>query len=223
MSSNQEEIDVIVADDHKIFRIGMVSTLRSIKRVRSISQAQNGQEAIDLLTQHTPADIIFMDIKMPVLNGIDATKLINKQFPNVKVIAVSMFDDQEFVTEMIGNGAAAYLLKNTDRDEINEAMETVLQGEQYYSRDVSDSLLRQLLSKSKTPPNDDGTYPITAREKQILIFICREFSNREIAEQLFISARTVEGHRNRLLQKTNSKNTAGLVAYAMKHFIWDGN
>jgi DNA-binding NarL/FixJ family response regulator len=218
----QEGLRVIVADDHKIFRVGMVSTLKSIKSIQYICQAQNGQEVLDILKKE-PIDIIFMDIKMPVMNGIEATKELMKEYPQIKVIAVSMFDDQEFVTEMLGNGAAAYLLKNTDRDEIQEAINTVLRGEQYYSRDVSESLFRQLLQKSKTPQFEDGTYPITEREKEILILICKEFSNREIAEQLFISSRTVEGHRNRLLHKTNSKNTAGLVAYAMKHRVWDGN
>src|SRR5580765_6691328 len=109
----KEELDVLVADDHKIFRVGMVSTLKSIKRVKSILQAQNGQEVIDLIRKET-VDIIFMDIKMPVMNGIEATKEVKKENPEIKIIAVSMFDDQEFVTEMFGNGASAYLLKNTD-------------------------------------------------------------------------------------------------------------
>jgi DNA-binding NarL/FixJ family response regulator len=166
-------------------------------------------------------DVIFMDIKMPVMNGIEATKEIKKEHPAVKVMAVSMYDDQEFILEMFFHGACAYLLKNTDRDEITEAIDTVLKGEQYYSRDVSESLYKQLLTKSKTPQHDDGTYHISEREKQVLILICQEFSNKEMAEQLFISPRTIEGHRNRLLHKTNSKNTAGLVAYAIRHHIWD--
>lgn len=199
----------------------MVATLRSIKRVHAIHQAQNGMEVLELLNRE-PVDIIFMDIKMPVMNGIEATKNVKAKHPDVKVIAVSMFDDQEFVTEMFGNGASAYLLKNTDRDEITEAIETVLSGEQYYSRDVSEALFKQLLTKSKVPQYDDGTYPLTEREKQVLILICKEFSNREIADQLFVSSRTVEGHRNRLVHKTNSKNTAGLVAYAIRHKFWDG-
>lgn len=218
----QHGLHVIVADDHKIFRVGMVATLRTLKKVLTIQQAQNGLEVLDLMKKE-PADLIFMDIKMPNMNGIEATKIIKNDYPHTKIIAVSMFDDQEFVTEMFGNGASAYLLKNTDRDEISEAIDAVMNDEQYYSRDVSEALFKQLLTKSKTPQLDDGTYSLTEREKQILILICREFSNREIAGQLFVSARTVEGHRNRLLHKTNSKNTAGLVSYAMKHRVWDGN
>ena len=217
----QEEIQVIVADDHKIFRVGMVSTLKSIKRVQTIRQAQNGSEVLTLLKEQ-PADIIFMDIKMPEMNGIETTKAVKKEYPDTKIIAVTMFDDQEFVTEMFGSGASAYLLKNTDRDEIIDAIETVLRGEQYYSRDVSESMFKQLLLKSKSTQYEDGTYPLTEREKQVMILICKEFSNKEIAEQLFLSSRTVEGHRNRLLHKTNSKNTAGLVAYAIRHGVWDG-
>lgn len=214
-------ITVIVADDHKIFRVGMAAILSSIGWVKNIQQAKHGAEALELLEKKV-ADIVFMDIKMPVMDGIEATKIIHQQYPTVKVIAVSMFDDQEFVTEMFANGASAYLLKNTDRDEISEAMETVMQGEQYYSRDVSEALFKQLLLKNKAPKYDDGTYPITEREKQVLVLICKEFSNREIAAQLFVSTRTVEGHRNRLLHKTNSKNTAGLVAYAIRQKIWQG-
>ncbi|HUM45821.1 MAG TPA: response regulator transcription factor [Chitinophagales bacterium] len=217
-----QALNVMVADDHKIFRIGMVATLKSIKRVHSIHQAQNGAEVLELLEKE-PVDLIFMDIKMPVMNGIEATKTLKGKYPGVKVIAVSMFDDQEFVSEMFTHGATAYLLKNTDRDEINEAIETVMRGEQYYSRDVSEALFKQLLTKSKAPKNEDGTYPLTEREKQVLLLVCKEYSNREIAEQLFVSARTVEGHRNRLVHKTNSKNTAGLVAYAIRQKLWDGH
>ncbi|MBA2423187.1 MAG: response regulator transcription factor [Chitinophagales bacterium] len=215
-----QPLRVIVADDHHIFRVGMVATLRTIKKIETIQQAQNGAEALDLVRKDQ-IDVIFMDIKMPVMNGIEATKIIRKEYPSVKVMAVSMYDDQEFIIDMFIHGACAYLLKNTDHDEITEAIETVLRGEQYYSRDVSESLFKQLLTKNKTPQNEDGTYQISEREKEVLILICKEFSNREMAEHLFISPRTIEGHRNRLLQKTNSKNTAGLVTYAIRHHIWD--
>lgn len=221
MEIKEHAVKVIVADDHKIFRVGMVSTLESIGEVTSVRQAQNGLEVLDLM-RNEPADIIFMDIKMPGMNGIEATKFVKNEFPKVKIIAVSMFDDPEFVAEMFTHGASAYLLKNTDRDEIEEAMETTLAGEQYYSRDVSESLFRKLISKSRTLPNEDGTYPISNREREVLLLICKEYSNREIARQLSLSSRTIEGHRNRLLHKTNSKNTAGLVLYAIKRGIWDG-
>jgi DNA-binding NarL/FixJ family response regulator len=211
-------ISVLVADDHKIFRLGMVSTLKSIPLVKNIFEAENGLKAVEMAEMHLP-DIIFMDIRMPVMNGIEATAAIKKKNDKVKVIALSMFDDNEFLSEMFSNGASAYLLKNTDSDEIREAMEVVLINEHYFSRDISEAMLNTLLNNQRAPKNLDGSFILSNREKQILQLVCDGMSNKEIAEQLQISTRTVEGHRARLNYKTNSKNAADLINYALRHHL----
>jgi DNA-binding NarL/FixJ family response regulator len=207
---------ILVVDDHKIFRLGLVSTLRAIPGVETIIEAENGLMALDTI-QKEKVDIVFMDIRMPVMNGIDATAAIKKLNSGVKVIALTMFDDNEYLSEMFTNGASGYLLKNTDADEIREAMETVLLDEKYFSREISESMLNALLNKQNAPRHGDGSFMISQREKQILLMVCDGLSNKEIAEKLQISSRTVEGHRARLLYKTQCKNTAELVNYANRN------
>ena len=196
----------------------MVSTLKSIPLVKNIFEAENGLKAVEMAEKHLP-DVIFMDIRMPVMNGIDATAAIKKKNEKVKVIALSMFDDNEFLSEIFSKGASAYLLKNTDSDEIREAMEAVLLDEHYFSRDISESMLKTLLNNQRAPKNFDGSFELSNREKQILQHICDGMSNKEIAERLQLSTRTVEGHRARLNYKTNSKNAADLVNYAIRHHL----
>lgn len=211
-------LKILVVDDHKIFRIGMVSTLRSIPYVRHIYEAENGLKAMELIAAH-PVDIIFMDVRMPVMNGMETTAAVKKSFPEIKIIALTMFDDQEFISEMFHNGASGYLLKNTDADEIRDAIDTVMTNENYFSCDISESMLTGLLEKQKAPRLSDGTFVTTEREKQVLRLICRGLNTRQIGEELGISPRTVDGHRSRLLYKTNSRNTAELVNYAIRNLL----
>jgi DNA-binding NarL/FixJ family response regulator len=212
------DISVLVVDDHKIFRLGMVSTLRSIERVKTIFEAENGMKAVEIAQKH-PVDVVFMDIRMPIMNGIQATVEIKKRNEKIKVIALSMFDDNEFLSEMFTNGASAYLLKNTDADEIREAIDAVMLDEHYFSRDISESMLNNLLNSQRAPKDVDGSFMLSNREKEILRYVCDGLSNKEIAEQLQISTRTVEGHRARLHYKTNCKNAAELINYAMRHHL----
>jgi DNA-binding NarL/FixJ family response regulator len=209
-------LQVMVVDDHKIFRIGMVSILQAIPGVRKIYEAENGAKAVEQVASHS-IDVVLMDIRMPVMNGLEATSLILKSKPGVKVVALTMFDDSEFLSEMFNRGASGYLLKNTDAEEIQDAIETVLAGESYFSRDITEAMLTQLLSVQQAPRFHDGTFVPTGREKQILKLICDGLSAREIGETLGISPRTVEGHRSRILYKTNCRNIAELVKYAIRN------
>lgn len=209
-------LSVLLVDDHKIFRLGMAGTLKAIPGVKQIAEAENGLKALEYIRKHH-VDLVFMDIRMPVMNGMEATAALQKEFPKVKVIALTMFNDQEFLSEMFGNGAAGYLLKNTDAEEIKEAIETVMAGDHYFSREITESILNHLLSKQQAPRYLDGGYVPTDREKQVLSLICDGHNTREIAEKLGISPRTVEGHRARLLYKSHCRNVAELVQFALKN------
>ncbi len=210
---------VLITDDHKIFRIGMAATLKSIDGIINVLEADNGLQALEIVKKER-VDIVFMDIRMPGIDGIETTCLIKELKPELKVIALSMFSDHSYVCEMFSKGASGYLLKNTDADEIEEAINTVLQGELYFSRDVSQSMLSHLLAKSNTPRLVDGTYKLTMRELEILPLICEGLATKEIAAELHLSARTVEGHRARLLEKTCTKNVAELAVYAVRNEFW---
>ncbi|MBA3649760.1 MAG: response regulator transcription factor [Chitinophagales bacterium] len=155
----QNTLKVLIADDHKIFRAGLITILNSINQISSIKEAQNGLEVLDLIMKES-LDLIFMDVKMPGMNGIEATKTVKKLYPHIKIIALTFYDDQEFVIEMFANGASAYLLKNTDREEIEEALTTVLNDHHYYSREVSEALFKRLVDKSLLSQKSDGTLSV---------------------------------------------------------------
>ena len=214
----ESDFKILVADDHQLFRKGMESTLKTLKTVKQVFQAENGLEVINFLNNEM-VDVIFMDIKMPVQDGIATTKMVTKHYPDIKVIAVSMFDDRDNILEMFKAGACGYLLKNTNKEELSDAITEVMNGGKYYSKEVSDVLLQKMINlnlhKSKTLLE-----PLTEREKEVLCLICEQLSTKEIAERIFLSDKTIEGHRLKLLQKTQSRNMAGLVMFAIEHRIY---
>lgn len=205
---------IIIADDHELFRIGLKSVLKKFDFVTKIQEAENGKEVIDEMVKEN-YDVIFMDLTMPVMNGIDATRILKQNFPDVKVIALTMFEDQRHVIEMIEVGAAGYIIKNTDNHEIKNALLKVMKNELYFSRQISEELIESLAYKHKTKKNQCNDL-ISNREKEILRLICCEYTSKQIAESLFLSEKTIDWHRLNLLQKTNSKNIAGLVIFAIK-------
>ncbi|MBL0053248.1 MAG: response regulator transcription factor [Bacteroidetes bacterium] len=214
----ESDFKILVADDHQLFRKGMESTLKTIKTVKQVFQAENGLEVINFLNNEM-VDVIFMDLKMPVQDGIATTKMVTKHYPDIKVIAVSMFDDRDNILEMFKAGACGYLLKNTNKEELSDAITEVMNGGKYYSKEVSDVLLQKMINlnlhKSKALLE-----PLTEREKEVLCLICEQLSTKEIAERIFLSDKTIEGHRLKLLQKTQSRNMAGLVMFAIEHRIY---
>ena len=210
---------ILIADDHQLFRFGLISVLNRFDFISKIQEAENGKEVITEMARE-PYDVIFMDINMPVMNGKDATKIVKRDYPDVKVIALTMFDDQRHVIEMIESGASGYIIKNTNDYEIKTALLKVTNNELYFSRQISESLIASIVHKHKTRRNQYNEL-ISKREKEILYFICCEYTSKEIAESLFLSEKTVDWHRLNLLQKTNSKNTAGLVLFAIRCGIID--
>ena len=219
MESNPK-LKIIIADDHKFFRAGLEAVLRSFKYVESVTQAENGRELIDLMEKES-YDIAFVDVSMPEMNGIDAVKIISIRHPNVKAIALSMHDDQDNILEMMNNGASGYILKNTDKAEIDEAIKVVLHGKQYFSNAVSEVLYQQLISKVKKPENNHGEDVLNKeRFREIIFLLCHEFKNAEIGEILFLATSTIETYRKDAIHALGCKTTAGLIRYGVESGLY---
>jgi two-component system, NarL family, response regulator NreC len=209
-------LKVIVADDHRLFRSGIILTLRGINKISHIQEAENGREVLELLQQEH-YDVVLMDISMPVMNGVVATKEIAKQFPKTKVIAVSMYEDDEHIMTMFHAGASGYLFKNTDKNEIENALdEVIIKQNLYWPRSIGDKLFNKMILKKRVQ-NVSCQELFSDREKEIIRLICAEYSTKEIADYLHLSQKTVAWHRENLMQKSHAKNTAGLVVFALRH------
>lgn len=212
----EHKIKVIVADDHHLFRAGIISVLKKIELVTQIKEAEDGREVLQILEGEF-FDVVLMDISMPVMNGIAATKEICKKFSRTKVIAISMYEDEEHMKEMFLIGAMGYLFKNTDKEEITKALEEVVfSGNRYWSKKASDKLFNKIILKKEAQDKTSGEL-FSDREKEIIRLICQQYSSKEIADHLHLSQKTVSWYRDNLLQKTQCKNVAGLVAYAFTH------
>ncbi len=199
-------------DDHSLFREGLHFLLSNLDFIDEIYEAENGEQFISTLKQQ-PVDIVLLDIEMPLMNGIDAAKQALKMWPDIKIIALSMYSDENYYSSMIDAGAYGFLLKNSNFSEVRKAILDVWEGKNYFSTEIMQSILLRLNRKTQGEPFDD----LTEREIEILYHICKGLSNAEIADILSISKRTVDKHRENLLQKTQSKNTANLVIFAIKH------
>lgn len=212
-------IKIILVDDEILFRKGIIFLLEREENFKVVFEASNGSELIAYLEKTTSQpDIIIIDLKMPVLNGVEATKIIHKSFPDIKIIALTSYDTKSFVANMLQVGAVSYLIKNaTPKDLIHTINEVSTKG--YYYNDNVLNIIQNIAKAGKNTRCNLDTNFLSAREIEVLRLICLQKSTAEIAEELFISPRTVEGHRNNLLLKTESKNTAGLVVYAIQNEI----
>ncbi len=202
-------ITIGIADDHTLIINGIIQMLRSEPRYEILFSAQNGSALLAALTQHQP-DVLLLDIELPDNDGISLCGQIKEQYPQVPVIALTNHDEIVYVRKMIRSGANGYLLKGTGKEQLIQAMEAVLAGEQFIDRQIEQTILQQTISGRKAAVN----VKLTNRELEILSFIAHEYSNQEIADRLFLSVRTVESHRHSLNQKLNIKTTAGLVKEA---------
>lgn len=207
---------VFLVDDHSLFRNGLKLLLNSSGKAEVVAEASNGQEFLDSIKNFTNT-IVFMDIEMPVKDGIEATHEALAKYPNLKIIALTMFGEHEYYFKMIEAGVKGFLLKNSEIDEVLNAIDTVAQGENCFSKELLLSLVKNIHSKEQ---KYTGSL-LSEREIEILSLISKGFSNQEISEKLFISKRTVDKHRSNIIEKTGSKNTASLVMYAIKNGIID--
>ncbi|MBS4061592.1 MAG: response regulator transcription factor [Bacteroidetes bacterium] len=207
---------VCIVDDHKLFREGLSILLESLPYIKNVQEASDGYMFLELLNAFKP-DLIFMDIGMPGMDGIETTIQALEKYPDLKIIALSMYADEDYYTRMINAGARGFILKNSGMKQVEECLENVISGYNYFSPEILSGITRNLTKKKR--PLKSGL--LSEREEEVLYHICQGLSNHEIAENIGISKRTVDKHRENILLKTESKNTAGLVMYAIRNGIVD--
>ncbi|WP_295794735.1 response regulator transcription factor [Mucilaginibacter sp.] len=209
------KIKLAIADDHKIFRNGLKATLEDCADFDLVIEASNGKQLLGMLTDIKP-DVILMDIKMPEMDGIQTTTAIKQKYRDVKVLALSMFNEDKYIVDMMKAGASGYLLKNAEPEEIIEAISTVFYKDYYFNEHLSITLIKQLAGNNNSNNPSQSLADFNEREIEVLRLVCQECSNQEIADKICLSVRTVEGYRARLFEKTRSKNLVGLVIFAIK-------
>jgi len=213
-------IKIAIADDYKIFRDGLIVGLSADENLEVMLEADNGEDLLKALESSKP-DVILMDLKMPIMDGMEATKEVRKRYPDIKILVVTMYEDDKFIIHMMENGANGYLLKNTEPDEIRKSIYSVHENGYYFNDVVNKALLKKLVLKNNLKPSFNQNVELTEREMEVLKLICEEKTAAEIAKEIFLSPRSVEGIRQRLIEKVGVRNTAGLVMFAVKNNIVD--
>ncbi|QIA09099.1 response regulator transcription factor [Draconibacterium halophilum] len=211
-----EKTTITIVDDHKIFRDGLILLLRNFDFVSVVGQAANGQEFLGLIENEAP-DIVFMDINMPKMNGIEATKQALQKYPDIKVIALTSFADDEYIEQMISAGVEGYMLKRSNIEDFEKAIKKVADGGSYFSSEIIKVISRNLYKDKERKLGEQLLSNLTSREKEILNLICKGLNNEQIAELINLSPKTVEKHKSNLFQKTATFNTVNLVIYAFKN------
>lgn len=211
-------IKIAIADDYTIYRDGLKIGLTQDENLEVMLEAGDGEDLIKGMETNMP-DVIIMDLKMPVMDGMEATKLIKKKYPEMKILVVTMYDDEKFVIHLMEIGANGYLLKNAEAEEIRKAIYSVHETGYYFNNIVSNALLKKLVIKGNIKPSFKEGVELTEREQDVLKLICAEKTANEMGQQLFLSPRSVEGIRQRLIDKVGVRNTAGLVMFAVKNGI----
>ena len=216
-------IKVAIADDQKLFRKGMAALISSFEHMDLLFEAENGRELLDFCTSEpVKPDVIVLDLSMPILNGLETLKILKQDFQSIRVIILTIHEAENFVLSTIQAGANGYLAKNAEPEEVEIAIREVFKNDFYFTMAMLQLMRKGLVNKTRSIVLENEN-KLTKREQEVLILICKQHSSAEIAEKMFLSNRTVEGHRNNLLLKTGSRNTAGLVVYALKHRIIDLN
>jgi len=205
------KLQILIVDDHQILLDGIEAMLHGVGDFKVIGKCSDGNSALNFLN-YNPVDIVLTDLYMPKMTGMELTQKVKKKFPNIKILALSVSYDVSIVHDLIDAGISGFIIKTIGRDELIEAIKTIAQGNIYFSREVSNEILRSLSNKS-----EEETYHLTDREIEIVKLIAQEFSNAEIADKLCISERTVETHRKNIYRKTNTKTIVGLIKYAVEH------
>jgi len=211
-----KKFKVIIVDDHEIFRIGLKLLLNKIDNVEVVAEASNGKEFLELISK-VKADIIFMDISMPILDGIEATEKVLEKYPQLKIIALTTFAKTEYFDGMIYAGIEGFMLKNSGPEDFKNAIEKVMNGGNFFSEEMLAKLTRRVVNEKIAKTKKEKLPDLSKREYEVLELICRGFSNEKIGENLYISSRTVERHKTNIISKTGTRNTLNLVIYAFKN------
>lgn len=206
------KLKILIVDDHQILIDGIEAMLQDVDNFEVVNKLLDGKIALSYLA-HNPVDILLTDLYMPKMTGIELTQKVKKEFPDVKVLALSVSYDVSIVHDLMDAGISGFILKTIGRGELIEAINEVSKGNVYFSREVSNEILRSLANRNDS---EEETYRLTDREIEILKLISQEFSNADIAKQLYISERTVETHRKNIYRKTNTKTIVGLIKYAVE-------
>ncbi|MBT8194785.1 MAG: response regulator transcription factor [Bacteroidia bacterium] len=215
---SQQKIRIAIADDQVLFRESIASSINSFDNLEVVMQAGNGQELLEQIeNMHNPIDIVLLDLNMPVLNGKEATKILREKHPEIRIVILSFHNEPAYIIAMVEIGINAYLDKNSSLDEVKECIESVQDKEYYFNQHTMTALRKGAAGKTGRKFILNEADALSERELEILDLVCKQHTTAEIAEKLFISKKTVEGHRNNLLLKTQSRNVAGLVVYAFKH------
>jgi DNA-binding NarL/FixJ family response regulator len=208
------KIKVLIVDDHQLFREGVVTLLSTTEYIEVIAQAEDGQDAIEKVKQFNP-NVVLLDIAMPRMNGIEATKKLKSLKPEIKIIILSMHLEKEYVKGVLEAGADGYLVKNCTYLQLTDAIQSVYNGKKYLSQDVTDQVISGYLSPSVSKENDFDK--LSEREKEIFLLFAEGNTAREIGDTLFISIKTVNTHKQNLLEKLNLKSNADMIKYALKN------
>jgi two-component system, NarL family, response regulator DegU len=213
------KIKLALVDDHNLFRRGIASILGQVADFELVLEASNGQEFIEKIPRKMP-DVVLLDLQMPVLDGTATADYLRENYPLVKIIVLTMHDEDRMVLHLLEKGVSGYLLKDSDPDEVEKAVRKVMDEGVYLNEFVSRAMLRKMTNKTTVVKQStlyNSKILLSEREKEVLKLICEGLSTAEISDRIFLSPRTVEGHRLRILEKTGTKNTAGMVAYAFKN------
>jgi DNA-binding NarL/FixJ family response regulator len=210
----EDKIRLIIVDDHEIFRQGLIMVSNNLENIEVVAEASNGKEFLEVLEKYKDeVDIVLMDIRMPIMDGIEATIKAKEKYPNLRIAAISMNTEGSSLKKMIDAGVSGFLTKNIKKAELDIALKLIMNDGVYYSKELMTEMIK--LKEGK----ENETERLTDREIEVLQLVSQGLSNQEIADKLFISKRTVEGHKNLLLQKTGSKNTIDLLVYALNNEI----
>lgn len=209
-------IKYMIVDDHKIFRQGLRMALADDPKLKYAGEAGSGKELLNLLKNQQP-DVLLLDIKMPEMDGSELIKILKEQYASIKILIITMFEDEQFILHFMEAGAQGYLIKNAEPQEIKEALHTVYETGYYFSDKVSNAMLKALVKKNDTAKKENMA--LSEREADVLKLICKEYTAAEIANELYLSVRTIEGVKSALIEKLKVRNTAGLIIYALKNNI----
>lgn len=212
-------VRIIIADDHEIFKNGFKLLLKDQSGVELVGEAENGRQLIDVVKATLP-HVVITDIKMPEMDGIEACRIIKQTYPYIGVIALSSFNDESLIVDMLEAGARGYLLKNTNKHDLMQAIQTVHAGNAYYCAATSGKLTRLIAESKFNPYRSKTRADFTDRELEVMRLICRQYTTKEIADLLSISIRTVESFREKIQEKAGVKNAVGIALYAVKKQIF---